>query len=191
MNTKGLFKPLIFMSILSLSTSAFAEKIMVDKEEWERMKAAVEALTRQQTQTQETAAQAAQDAEEAQETAEAAVEAVENNPLAEAVNNVSIGGYGELHYNNTETDDGMNNDEIDFHRFVLFFGYQFTDNLRFFSEFELEHALAGDDKPGEVELEQAFIEYDINQNASVLGGVFLLPVGILNERPMSRILSMA
>jgi hypothetical protein len=64
---------------------------------------------------------------------------------------------------------------------VLFFANEFTDKLRFFSEFELEHALAGDGKPGEVELEQAYIEYDFNDYASAKAGVFLVPIGILNE----------
>ena len=68
----------------------------------------------------------------------------------------TIGGYGELHYNDWENQkDDSDFSQIDFHRFVLFFGHEFTDRLRFFSELELEHALAGDGKEGEVELEQA------------------------------------
>ena len=91
--------------------------------------------------------------------------------------NTTIGGYGELHYNNYEDTDA----KIDFHRFVLFFGHEFTDNVRFFSEFELEHSLSGDGKPGEVELEQAYVEVDINDKASTKVGLFLIPVGIINE----------
>ena len=93
----------------------------------------------------------------------------------------TIGGYGELHYNNWDFNDGKSKNEIDFHRFVLFFGHEFTDNLRFFSELELEHAVTGDGFGGEVELEQAYIEYDFNDQASAKAGVFLIPVGILNE----------
>lgn len=100
-------------------------------------------------------------------------------------NNVHIGGYGELHFNNVEVKDGVSDskdaDEIDFHRFVLFFGYDFSDSIRFRSEFELEHALAGDGKPGEVELEQAYIEFDLDEDSTAKAGVFLVPVGILNE----------
>tara|TARA_B100001250_G_scaffold381239_1_gene373385 strand:- start:132 stop:1235 length:1104 start_codon:yes stop_codon:yes gene_type:complete len=93
------------------------------------------------------------------------------------------GGYGELHYNNLEGDGAgvADKDAIDFHRFVLFFGYEFRDDLRFFSEFELEHSLAGEGKPGEVELEQAYIQYDINETTQLTSGLFLMPVGILNE----------
>jgi len=91
--------------------------------------------------------------------------------------NTSIGGYGELHYNNYENSDA----KIDFHRFVLFFGHEFSDSIRFFSEFELEHSIAGDGKAGEVELEQAYVEIDINDATSSKVGLFLIPVGIINE----------
>ena len=86
-------------------------------------------------------------------------DAVESRP-ASSTKQVHIGGYGELHYNNWDISDGTKKREIDFHRFVLFFGYDFTDSIRFHSELELEHSLAGDGKPGEVELEQAYVEFD-------------------------------
>lgn len=92
-----------------------------------------------------------------------------------------IGGYGELHYNNLSQDDGDHERELDFHRFVLFFGHDFSDRIRFRSELELEHSLAGEGQPGEVELEQAYIEFDIGQGHIARGGLFLIPVGILNE----------
>ena len=95
---------------------------------------------------------------------------------------LSIGGYGELHYNKLDAEDPSQDiNEIDFHRFVLFFGYDFTDNIRFISEIELEHALAGDGKEGEIELEQAYIEFQHNETATTQTGIFLIPVGILNE----------
>ena len=98
-------------------------------------------------------------------------------------NKSTWGGYGELHYNNLEGNGpGVADKEaIDFHRFVLYFGHEFRDDLRFFSEFELEHSLAGDGKPGEVELEQAYIQYDYNDTTQITSGLFLMPVGIMNE----------
>lgn len=101
---------------------------------------------------------------------------------ASVFDRLSIGAYGELHYNNLDADNAANDvDQIDFHRFVLFFGYQYSDRIRFYSEFELEHSLAGEGAPGEVELEQAFVEFSFDGNNSALGGVYLIPVGILNE----------
>ena len=103
-----------------------------------------------------------------------------SNPFA--AGNVSIGGYGELHYNNLDDQNGTKDkDAVDFHRFVLFFGHEFSDDLRFFSELEIEHSLAGEGKPGEVELEQAYIQYDMSDHSTVTGGLFLMPVGIINE----------
>ena len=88
----------------------------------------------------------------------------------------SLGAYGEMHYNNLDS-----KDEIDFHRFVMFLGHEYNENVRMFSEIELEHSLSGDGKPGEVELEQAYVEFDLNESISARGGLFLMPVGLLNE----------
>ena len=94
----------------------------------------------------------------------------------------TIGGYGEVHYNNISNDKtGTTNKEIDFHRFVLFFGHEFSNKTRFFSELELEHSIAGEGQNGEVELEQAYIEHDISQSLTGKAGLFLMPVGIINE----------
>lgn len=115
--------------------------------------------------------------------AEATISAVEQISLAPAASSkTTLGGYGEVHYNNLEKDDGIGDkNEVDFHRFVLFTSHQFTDSIRFFSELEVEHSIAGDGQVGEVELEQAFIEWDISANQSAKAGLFLMPIGIINE----------
>ncbi|MEH6638055.1 MAG: porin [Porticoccaceae bacterium] len=97
--------------------------------------------------------------------------------MAQWAEKTQIGGYGEHHFNRFSDSE----DQVDAHRYVLFFGHQFTDDVRFFSEFELEHGIAGEDQPGEIELEQAYIEWDYAQNHSVQIGQFLIPVGIMNE----------
>lgn len=101
------------------------------------------------------------------------------------VDRTTIGGYGELHYNNYRGDTPagvpQKNDEIDFHRFVLFFGHKFNDWISFKSEFELEHAIAGEGQTGEIELEQAYLDFAINNHFNAKAGVFLIPMGILNE----------
>jgi hypothetical protein len=98
----------------------------------------------------------------------------------------TIGGYGELHVSDVNSEDSSGDfTEADFHRFVLFFGHEFSDRMRLVSEFELEHALVKDtddgSNGGEVELEQAYIEFDLNENHWSRAGVFLIPVGMLNE----------
>ncbi len=87
----------------------------------------------------------------------------------------SLGGYGEMHMN------FGNGDEIDFHRWVLFVNHEFSDSIRLLSEVELEHSIAGDGQPGEVELEQAFVEFDLNESNKARAGLFLMPVGLINE----------
>ena len=114
---------------------------------------------------------------------EAVAEVMETGSMqATEPRKTTIAGYGELHYNNLSAQDPAHDvDMIDFHRFVLFFGHQFNDKTRFYSEFELEHSLAGDGAPGEVELEQAFIEFDLQPGLHARAGLFLIPVGLLNE----------
>lgn len=96
--------------------------------------------------------------------------------------NTRVGGYGELHYNNLDGEGGASDkDELDLHRFVLFFGHTFNERTRFFSELEVEHSIAGEGKNGEAELEQAYVEFDLNADHRAKGGLFLIPVGLINE----------
>lgn len=97
-----------------------------------------------------------------------------------AKNNISIGGYGEMHYNNLDAD-GEDTRELDFHRMVLFFGHEFNSRARFFTEFEIEHIIAGDGSRGAVELEQAYVEIDLKSNLHLQTGAMLMPIGIINE----------
>ena len=109
----------------------------------------------------------------------------------------TLSGYGEAHYYNFENA----TQQYDAYRFVLYVGHQFSDKVRLHSELEVEHGLVADTdvkdctnnpatnkvtcqtstKPGEVELEQMFIEWNYagKQNLSV--GQILIPIGFLNE----------
>lgn len=107
---------------------------------------------------------------------DAAVAALESGGGHGTSGKTTVGGYGELHYNNLDS-----KKEMDFHRFVLFFGHRFSDTVRFNSELELEHSIAGEGQAGEVELEQAYVDFDIAENHRARAGLFLVPVGILNE----------
>ncbi len=97
--------------------------------------------------------------------------------------NTHLGGYGDLHINrlNNQKPGGSDKNEVDFHRFVLYLGHDFNDRIRFSSELEVEHSLAGDGAPGEVALEQAYLEFDHANGNSSRAGVLLMPVGFINE----------
>ncbi|MEE9615165.1 MAG: porin [Thermodesulfobacteriota bacterium] len=97
----------------------------------------------------------------------------------EFLDRTTIGGYGELHYNDYKSED--KDSSIDFHRFVLFFSHEINDWIRFDSEVELEHSLSGEGKSGEVELEQAYLDFMLSKRINVRAGLMLMPVGIMNE----------
>ncbi|TMQ63058.1 MAG: hypothetical protein E6K77_05960 [Candidatus Eisenbacteria bacterium] len=86
-------------------------------------------------------------------------------------------GYGEIHYNNPKIDTmspGAGN-ELDFHRFVLGWEYEYSDKVRVEGEIDYEHAAR------ELELEEAYIEYDLSPTLALRVGSLLMPVGPLNE----------
>ena len=139
----------------------------------------IEQLQQKLNQTEQKVEVAEQKVEETKQEVEAAAEAIETASSSTTGSGwwerTSLGGYGELHFNSREGDD-----QVDFHRYVLYVGHEFTDRVRFFSEWELEHSLAGEGEPGEVELEQAWLEMDINDNHRFRAGLDILPIGLIN-----------
>ena len=127
-------------------------------------------------------AETTKEVSETQKAVEATVAAVEEQrKQAPERDRTHIGGYGELHANRLDNPTGgADKNEIDFHRFVLFLSHEFNEDVRFNSELEVEHALSGDGEPGEVELEQAYVEFDLTDRLWARGGLFLVPVGIIN-----------
>jgi len=91
----------------------------------------------------------------------------------------SLSGYMDLQYVNPSNGDAF----IDFRRFVLLFAHRFSDRIRFISELEVEHAIdAGGEEKGELELEQAYLDFLVDRRFNVRAGQLLVPVGIINER---------
>lgn len=87
-------------------------------------------------------------------------------------------GYGEVHYNSHELSEIIENDppaEVDVHRFVLGWRYDFTPKIRMDAEVDFEHAAT------EIELEYAYLEYDLAAATSLRAGAVLMPIGPLNE----------
>ena len=100
---------------------------------------------------------------------------------------VSIGGYGEILYQNFSgtLQDGTPSNltpTIDVARAVLYFGYKFDDHFVFNSEIEYEHAVAASDKEGEVEVEFAYLDWLSGKRAfNARAGLVLIPVGLINQ----------
>lgn len=101
------------------------------------------------------------------------------NIAAGAGPDTTIGGYGEISYNAYVHDASRN--QADLKRFVLFFGHRFNDKLSFMSEVEVEHAVASAGDKGEVEIEQAYLNYAFSPRVNVKAGLFLMPFGFINR----------
>lgn len=87
---------------------------------------------------------------------------------------LTIGGYGEVHYNQVFNKQTRDNAVLDAHRMVLFFGYNFTGKTQFVTEIEMEYA-------NEIWVEQMFLQHKLNDYVNLKAGMLLIPMGIINE----------
>lgn len=92
---------------------------------------------------------------------------------------LSFFGYGELSYSRPRRDPSAAVATAG--RSVLGFAYGFNERTRMAAEIEIENAVASAGDQGEVALEQMYIEHDLSERLSAKAGLFLLPVGYLNE----------
>jgi len=91
------------------------------------------------------------------------------------VGQVSLGGYADIELENFQE----SNSEFDQHRFVLNVGATLGERLRFYSEYEIEHG--GPSKAGgEAKVEQAYIDFLINDAVNFRAGALLVPFGRYN-----------
>ncbi|HOI49903.1 MAG TPA: hypothetical protein PK167_11410, partial [Prolixibacteraceae bacterium] len=87
---------------------------------------------------------------------------------------LTIGGYGQIDYNQPLSSEKRYNGVLDVHRLVMLFGYRFNERTQFITEVEYEHV-------SEVYIEQAFLQYKITPGLHFRGGLLLIPMGIVNE----------
>jgi hypothetical protein len=90
----------------------------------------------------------------------------------------SVMGYGEAAYSKFRQSGDATADQA---RFVFGFNHRFDERLTLHSEVEVEHAVVSKDDGGEAEIEQAWINYRQSGSVNFKGGLFLIPIGILNE----------
>ncbi len=100
-------------------------------------------------------------------------------PAGESSAPLSFWGYGELNYYHPTRDSAQTTADVA--RLVLGASYRFDENTRFFSELEVEHGVSSAEDPGEVEVEQAFIERRFTDALFLRAGLVLIPSGFLNE----------
>lgn len=98
---------------------------------------------------------------------------------------VSIGGYGEMLYQNVAgTNDAgarvSTRDNADMLRAVLYAGYKFNDRVLFNSETEFEHGSTG--AGGEASVEFAYLDFMVRPGIGIRTGLLLVPLGFVNEQ---------
>lgn len=97
-----------------------------------------------------------------------------------ASDSTTLFSYGEINYNRPTHD--SNAAQADARRVVLGLEHRMDERNKAIVEIEFEHAVtAAPDDPGEVAIEQAYVEHQINAALSARGGLFLIPMGLLNE----------
>ena len=110
---------------------------------------------------------------------------------------LSIGGYGEAFYTHFVGDSGSGSTSVggtsvanqaldvsDALRFVLYFGYKFTESIVFNAEIEFEHASTSSTRSsggGSVSVEFAALDFFFKDWLNARAGTLLLPMGFRNE----------
>jgi hypothetical protein len=98
-------------------------------------------------------------------------------PLSEpAMQGTAVGGYGEITVNAPSNGPAV----VDMRRLVLYFGHNFNQHIRFYSELEVEHAVTSAEDKGEFEVEQAFLDWVQWHALNFRAGIIIVPVGIIN-----------
>lgn len=82
--------------------------------------------------------------------------------------------YGHVHYIQKYEDNVIHNADLDVHRIVSVYGYQFSRNTQFVAEIEYEHAK-------ELFVEQAWVKHKLGKGINLKAGLILVPMGMVNE----------
>lgn len=90
-----------------------------------------------------------------------------------------LSSYGEINLNRPRQ--ASQNSQADLRRFVLGYQHRIDEQTRVVAELEVEHAVASASDRGEVALEQAYVEHQVTPAWGVRAGLFLVPMGLLNE----------
>jgi hypothetical protein len=99
--------------------------------------------------------------------------------VAKADSDLDFFGYGQIDYGRPKDEPSDTTETVS--RFVVGMTNQFDEKTRMISELEVENAVSSADDPGEVEVEQLYIERTFDERLFGKVGLFLIPSGLLNE----------
>ena len=107
--------------------------------------------------------------------AQAAQVASSNAPTASGT---TLTAYGEITYTRPKDSSAT---QATVGRFVTGFQHRFNERTKVVAELEVENAVVSAGDSGEVAVEQVYVEHRINQNFGVRAGLFLIPLGLINQ----------
>ncbi len=90
-----------------------------------------------------------------------------------------ISGYAELNYSRPSKDSSATQTNLG--RFVIGYQHRFDDKTKVVAELEVENAVTSASDSGEVAVEQVFIEHRLTPNYGARAGLFLMPIGLVNQ----------
>lgn len=97
----------------------------------------------------------------------------------EASGSTVFSGYGEINY--TRPTSRSADTQFDLSRLVLGLQHRFDARTKLVTELEIEHTVSSAKDSGEVAVEQAYIERQLTDTWIARAGLFLIPLGLLNE----------
>lgn len=89
---------------------------------------------------------------------------------------VTLGGYMDHEFENFQN----TNSSFDQHRWIINVGATIGERLRFFSEYEIEHGGPNASGGGEAKVEQAYVDFLVEEWVNLRAGAVLVPFGRLN-----------
>ena len=134
-------------------------------------------LAAQRAQT--AAAPAAPAPVQAAQPAAAAPVATAATAAAAPASDTVFSGYGEVNYNHPVRN--ASGAQTDLRRAVIGIQHRFDEKTKVVAEFEWEHAIASAEDSGESAIEQMYVEREFNGGLRGKAGLFLMPVGLLNQ----------
>jgi hypothetical protein len=100
-------------------------------------------------------------------------------PAAALASDTVFSGYGEVNYNHPVRN--ASGAQTDLRRAVIGIQHRFDEKTKVVAEFEWEHAIASASDSGESAIEQMYVEREFNNGLRGKAGLFLMPVGLLNQ----------
>ncbi|MCJ8344513.1 OprO/OprP family phosphate-selective porin [bacterium] len=99
-------------------------------------------------------------------------DAASEAPVKSFTGGLTFGGYVDMEFHNRSG----SNSKFDQHRFIFDISADLSEKVKFVSELEFEHAASS----SSIGMEQAYIDYSINEKAGFRAGQILVPIGRLN-----------